>query len=242
MNTHAKQWRIIDLIKWGEERFSKNHISNARFEIEWFLCHILNCQRINLYIQFEDVLLEQHLIVLREMVQRRLSGEPFQHIICRGSFYGRDYYIDKNVLVPRPETEIIIERLKSQKKMNSLLEIGTGSGCIAITVSLEGLAKNIFATDISQSAIEIAEKNRKMLGAENIRFGVHDFLKSGFNTKFDVVISNPPYIAKNKIKELPVEVRDYDPHTALTDNKDGLTFYKRFADQFNNLLQISWSS
>jgi release factor glutamine methyltransferase len=236
MGTHTKQWRIIDLINWGEERFFQNGIDNARLEMEWFLCHVLNYQRINLYMQFNDVLLEQDLFRLRQMVQRRLNGEPFQHIICKGSFYGRDYFVDNNVLVPRPETEIIIERLKLNGKINTLLDIGTGSGCIAITVSLEGIAKNIFATDISQSAIEIAEENRKIFGAENIQFGVHDFLKSCFNSKFDVVVSNPPYIAKNKLQDLPDEVIGYDPHSALTDNKDGMTFYKRFADQFDHLI------
>ena len=236
MISEAKRWRIIDLINWGEEHFTQKNIDNARFEMEWFLCHVLNYKRIDLYIRFEDILCEKDLFKLRKMVQRRLAGEPFQHIICKGSFYGRDFIIDKNVLVPRPETEIIIERLKLKEKINSLLDIGTGSGCIAITASLEGLAKNIFATDISPHAVKIAKKNMKFLKADNIQFSVHDFLQSPFNTKFDVVVSNPPYIAINQFHNLQIEVRDYDPLTALTDNRDGLTFYRKFSNQFDKLL------
>jgi release factor glutamine methyltransferase len=236
MISETKRWRIIDLINWGEKHFCQKGIANSRQEIEWFLCHVLNCKRIDLYIRFEEILLERDLIYLRKIVKRRLSGEPFQHIINKGSFYGRDFIVDKNVLVPRPETEIIIERLKLNGKIHSLLDIGTGSGCIAITASLEGLAENILATDISLSAVNIAEKNMKILKANNIQFAVHDFLLSTFNAKFDVVVSNPPYIGINQFHNLQVEVRNYDPFIALSDNRDGLTFYKKFSNQFDNLL------
>ena len=159
MATTTKPWRIIDLINWGKERFAENGISNARREMEWFLCDVLDCQRIDLYIQFENFLYKNDLIKLRQMVQRRLSGEPFQHILGKGSFYGRDFRVDNNVLIPRSETELLIERLKARGKVNSLLDIGTGTGCIAITASLEELAENIFATDNSYSALNIAKEN-----------------------------------------------------------------------------------
>jgi release factor glutamine methyltransferase len=142
------------------------------------------------------------------------------------------------VLIPRPETEILIERIKTNGSVNSLLDIGTGTGCIAITVGLENLADKIFATDISESTIEIAKDNMKLHQVENIRFAHHDFLKQNFKTKFDVVISNPPYIGTNEMNTLQAEVQDYDPPSALTDNGDGLSFYHRFAEQFENLLNI----
>jgi release factor glutamine methyltransferase len=172
------------------------------------------------------------------MVKRRISGEPFQHIIGKAPFYGRDFIVNQNVLIPRPETEILIERIKTNGSVNSLLDIGTGTGCIAITVGLENLADKIFATDISESTIEIAKDNMKLHQVENIRFAHHDFLKQNFKTKFDVVISNPPYIGTNEMNTLQAEVQDYDPPSALTDNGDGLSFYHRFAEQFENLLNI----
>ena len=237
MATITRSWRIIDLINWGTDHFTEKGISNARREMEWFLCDVLDCQRIDLYIQFEDVLHENDLIKLRKMVQRRLSGEPFQHIIGKGSFYGRDFKVDNNVLIPRPETELLIERLKIRGKVNSLLDIGTGSGCIAITASIEELAENIFATDHSQSALNVAKENMEKFAVSNIKMIIHDFLQSRFKSKFDVVISNPPYVSEDDMAGLQMEVRDYDPRSALTDNADGLSFYRRFAEQFDNLLK-----
>ena len=236
MTAPTKPCRIIDLINRGNEHFSQNGLENSRNEIEWLLCDILNCQRIDLYIQFEGFLYENDLTRLRHMVRRRISGEPLQHILGRGSFYGRDFKVDNNVLIPRPETELLIDRLKARGKIYSLLDIGTGSGCIAITASLDELSENIFATDISKSALNVAIENMEKFGVTNIQTAVHDFLQSGFKSKFDVVVSNPPYIAVDEMAGLQKEVRCYDPHYALTDNADGFSFYRRFADQFNSLI------
>ena len=236
MATITRPWRIIDLINWGLEQFTTKGVSNARREMEWLLCDVLDCQRIDLYIQFEDLLHENDLIKLRKMVQRRLSGEPFQHILGKGSFFGRDFKVDHNVLIPRPETELLIERLIACGKVNSLLDIGTGTGCIAITASIEKLAENIFATDSSVTALSVAKENMKIFNVTNIQMAVHNFLNSRFKSKFDVVISNPPYIAVDDMVCLQKEVKNYDPNSALTDNADGLSFYRRFAEQFDNLL------
>ena len=204
--------------------------------MEWFLCDVLDCERIDLYVRFEEIMDEKELEGFRSMVKRRIGGEPFQHIIGKASFYGRDFIVNKNVLIPRPETEILIEQIKTNGKVNSLLDIGTGTGCIALTAGLENLADNIYATDISHSAIEIATDNMKLHQVENIQIARHDFLIQKFKSKFDVVVSNPPYIGIDELDNLQAEVRDYDPESALTDSKDGLTFYHRFADQFENLL------
>jgi len=236
MTTTTKPWRIIDLINWGTEHFTSKGINNAHREMEWFLCHVLNCQRIDLYIRFEEKLVESDLEVFRKMVKRRISGEPFQHIIGKASFYGRDFIVNKHVLIPRPETEILIERLQANGKVNSLLDVGTGSGCIAITTQLENLAKNIFATDFSDSAIKTAQENMKLHDVENIKIAQHDFLTQQFKSKFDVVISNPPYIGIDEMSSLQSEVKNYDPISALTDNANGHSFFQRFAVQFNNLL------
>ena len=236
MTAQIKSWRIIDLINWGQEHFNDKGISNARREIEWFLCEIINCERIDLYIRFEEPLNQSELDQFRYMIKRRLSGEPFQHIIGKASFYGRDFIVNSNVLIPRPETEVIIEKLKQFGKVNSILDIGTGSGCIAITIYLEKLASNIFATDISESALNIANENIKYHKLNDIKIAKHDFLKQKFKSKFDVVVSNPPYININEVETLQNEVKNYDPMLALTDGFDGYSFYKRFAEEFIKLL------
>ena len=236
MTTTIKPWRIIDLINWGTDHFTEKGVENSRREMEWFLCDVLDCERIDLYVRFEELMNEDGLEKLRSMVKRRITGEPLQHIIGKAPFYGRDFKVNQDVLVPRPETEIIIERLKVNGKVNSLLDVGTGSGCIAITVVLENLAENVFATDISEGAIDVTSENMKLYQVENIQIARHDFLIQKFKSKFDVVVSNPPYIGIDELDNLQAEVRDYDPESALTDSKDGLTFHHRFADQFENLL------
>ena len=231
-----KIWTTIDLIKWGEDYFVSKGISNAKLEVEWFLCHILNYQRIDLYVQFEQPLMKDELAQFKEMVRRRIEGEPFQHILGKADFYGRDFIVNKHVLIPRAETEIIIELLKKRDAVESILEIGTGSGCIAITMSLENLTTSIIATDVSKEALNVAKENTQKFGVKNIGFKVHDFLQMSINSTFDVVISNPPYIGSDEMDGLQKEVHDYDPKIALTDNDDGLSFYRRFAELGTSLL------
>ena len=234
-----KIWTTIDLIKWGEDYFVSKGISNAKLEVEWFLCHILNYQRIDLYVQFEQPLMKDKLAQFKKMVRRRIGGEPFQHILGKADFYGRDFIVNKHVLIPRAETEIIIELLKKRDAVESILEIGTGSGCIAITMSLENLTTSIIATDVSKEALNVAKENTQKFGVENIGFKVHNFLQTGINSTFDVVISNPPYIGSDEMDGLQKEVHDYDPKIALTDNDDGLSFYRRFAELGTSLLNES---
>ena len=185
MRTKTKSYSIIDIITRGTDHFIQKGINNARLEIEWFLCDILNCQRIDLYLRFEEGMFNKDLVKLRSMINRRISGEPFQQILGKGSFYGRDYKINQNVLTPRPETEILIERLKKNGKDKSLLDVGTGSGCIAITVALEQLADKIYATDTSSYALQITRENMSNHSVSEIQLASHDFLRQKFKTSFN---------------------------------------------------------
>ena len=236
MQNNNKQWTIIDIISWASLHFQEKGISNGRLEIEWFLCDVLACKRIDLYLRFEEILENDCLLKIKQLIKKRLLGEPFQHIINKGTFYGRDFFVNSDVLIPRPETELIITRLKKKKKFCSLLEIGTGSGCIAITCFLEGLCHNITATDVSKKALKIATKNARSYGAELIKFKLHDFLNQKINNRFDVVVSNPPYIEIEKYNLLPWGVKNFEPKIALTDYKDGLSFYHHFANTFHKII------
>jgi release factor glutamine methyltransferase len=170
------------------------------------------------------------------MVKRRVTGEPFQHIIGKAPFYGRDFIVNSNVLIPRAETGVLIDRLKENKKVSTLLDVGTGSGCIAITCALDKLSKKIYATDISLDALEVARENMQLHKTESIQAACHDFLNRGFKSRFDVVISNPPYIAADEMGRMQAEVRDYDPYIALTDGADGYVFYRHFSKRFDDLI------
>ena len=236
MTTSTKPWRIIDLINWGTDHFTEKGIENARKEIEWLLCNVLNFERIDLYLKFENLLKTSELQKLRSMVKRRVAGEPFQHIIGKAPFYGREFIVNSRVLIPRPETEILIDILKGNGKVSSLLDVGTGSGCIAITCALENLSEKIYATDISPDALQVTQENMQLHNIGGIRVACHDFLKKGFKTRFEVVISNPPYIGINEIDNLQEEVRNFDPRQALTDYADGYVFYRRFAKKFDDIV------
>ena len=236
MTISTQTWKIIDLIKWGTDHFTEKGIDNARREMEWLLCNVLDYERIDLYLKFETLLKASELEQLRTMVKRRVVGEPFQHIIGKAPFYGRDFIVNPSVLIPRPETGVLIERLRKNGKVSTLLDIGTGSGCIAISCALENLAEKIYATDISSSALEVARENMHLYDINCIQFACHNFLNSSFKSRFDVVLSNPPYIAADEMECLQVEVRDYDPKIALTDGADGYVFYRRFAEIFDELI------
>ena len=236
MTTTTKTWNIIDLIGWGTGHFTEKGIENSRREMEWLLCNVLGCERIDLYLKCENILKASELKKLRTMVKRRSSGEPFQHIIGKAPFYGRDFIVNRNVLIPRTETGVLIDRLKENKKVSTLLDVGTGSGCIAITCALENLSEKIYATDISPDALEVARENMQLHKTESIKVACHDFLNKGFKSRFDVVISNPPYIAADEMDSLQTEVQDYDPKIALTDGADGYIFYRRFSKRFDDLI------
>ena len=231
-----KIWSIVELILWTEQYFKEKNITNAKLEVEWLLCHLLSCSRIDLYLKFDTSLNKNVLDQFKSLIQRRAIGEPFQHIIEKGTFFGRDFFVNSNVLIPRPETELIIERLKNKKSIRSLLDVGTGSGCIAITSFLEKLCNKITAIDISKEALQVAKKNAVLLNANSIKFKLHDFLKNNLNQKFDVIVSNPPYIELNQIQYLDTNIRKFEPHIALTDFQDGLSFYRKFAIEFHNLI------
>ena len=182
MNLQNKIWTTISLINWGCEYLLSKNIANAKLEVEWFLCSILNCKRIDLYVQFEQPLMKSELAKFKIFIRRRANGEPFQHIIGKSDFYGRDFIVNKNVLVPRPETELIIEILRKQKKIEKVLEIGTGSGCLAITMELENISSSIIATDISKNAIIVAEQNLESYNCKNIELKLHNFLQTKINS------------------------------------------------------------
>ena len=233
-NLHKNQpLSISNLIKYGTAFLSSNNISNGINEIEWFLQELYECDKIKLNNVKVDI--NKHNCSIKFLLQR-IKKIPFQHIIKKGSFYGRDFKVNRNVLIPRPETEILIDIIKT-KKFDKLLDIGTGSGCIAATIILEKIANTVDAIDIDNKCIDIAKYNAKKLKAQNINFFRCDILKDFPNNKYDAIISNPPYISKLEFEKLDKEVRGHEPLKALTDNSDGLIFYKRFSNILKDLLK-----
>ena len=228
-----KIWRLIDILNWGETYFRDKNFDNPRTEIELLLQHLIGCKKIDLYLQFEKIVKPKELITLRSLAKRRINREPIQYITRSSEFYGRKFIVDQNVLIPRPETEILIDvsvEILSKKNSPTIIDIGTGSGCIGITLALEVPSSNIIAIDISDSALSIAKKNADMYSIRNIEFLRLDILNQDIIHIADMLISNPPYISKEEIPDLMEDVKDFEPMIALTDKSDGLDFYRKFSD------------
>lgn len=248
-------WNCKKIIDWGVEFFKTKNIDSPRLTIELLLCKVLQCQRIDLYTKYDIPLKDNELELLRELVKRRAKHEPLQYILGTCHFYESEFIVEPGVLIPRPETEILVDEvikyvktneLLSNKKSINILEIGSGSGCIALSLAKEIKNSKIISIDISSQAIVIAKKNQNNLKIANVDFIQKDMFSLNFdehNTlffqeKFDIIVSNPPYISANEINLLDKNVRDFEPLIALTDQEDGLKFYKYFVTFFPKVLSL----
>lgn len=213
------------------------------YEEDAFL--LLNCvkniSKTDLLLNGEDVLEEQDRIKLFNLLHDRLRRIPLQHITGKAYFYGHEFKVNGNVLVPRPDTEILVEEaLKVLTGNERVLDMCTGSGCILIACDLGEDNKFHFkegvGADISEKALNIARKNAENLGADNMKFVCGDLFENVSGT-FDVILSNPPYIARADLAGLEPEVRDFDPLNALDGGEDGLVFYRRIAEKAPDFLK-----
>ena len=229
---------VLELLN-GSTNYLKDHgIENPRLNAELLLARSLKLSREQLYTHFQIQINQEEKEALEKLVQRRISGEPLQYILEHQEFWSIDLGVDPRVLIPRPETEVLVEQglailsKISLKRTPSVLEIGTGSGAIAIALAKE--MKNLFlvATDISIDALILAKENAKSAGVlDRIKFINGDLFgplrSSRERNIFDLILSNPPYIIRRKISTLPKEVKDHEPIIALDGGEDGLSFYRR---------------
>ena len=215
--------------------FIKSHSSDQKdlkHQIELIIQNIMGCEKIDLYTNDDLNISDAQLKKISSQVYRIKDGEPIQYVLNSAPFYGRNFFVTEQVLIPRFDTELIIDILNRNGLCNQLLEIGVGSGNVAITIAKENLAKNIIGTDISDKKISIANHNKNIICPDaQIKFIVDDFFNSmlSYDEKFDVIVSNPPYIPLSKINHLDRVVREHEPISALTDGEKGYRFYEQFA-------------
>lgn len=219
--------KIDKVISSGAEFLRYHGISDAFLNAELLIAHTLGIGRKDLYIRIEEELNPEKIERYNLLLQKRINFEPLQYITGYAEFYGRRFIVTKDVLIPRPETELIIDEVKKYyngSEKFSLLDIGTGSGNIAITVQKEIPSAKVFATDISYSAISIAQLNSRMCGLKNDFFLLCSDLFSAFkpHSEFDFIVANPPYIPTERIKSLQPEIRTYEPEEAIDGGLDGL--------------------
>ena len=238
-----KIWRIIDIINWAEKYFSQNQFTNPKLEIEWLLRSLLKCNKLDIYLRFEEPLDSRQLSVLRSWIKRRVkNNEPLQYITGSCEFYGRRYIVSSKVLIPRQETERLIDIVLDKSNIlekPDIIDVGTGSGCIALTLALEISKANVFGVDISLDALKIAEENKARLNVKNVFFYEMNILIDMPSKTYDFLISNPPYVSLKEMKNLSREIKNFEPHIALTDFDDGLIFYHRLGEIGKDMLKLN---
>lgn len=222
--------KILEIIQRTTEYFQRQGVDSPRLTIELMVAHVLKRKRLELYLDFEREIGEPALTTLREMVKRRAAGEPLQYVLGVANFYGLDFAVDKRVLVPRPETELLVDYVvKNGAAATSIADLGTGSGVIAISLAKKLSAASVVAVDALENALEVARANAVTHGAQIGFFHGDLFAPLPAETRFDWVVSNPPYIPSGEIASLAREIRDHEPRAALDGGADGLDIIKRIA-------------
>jgi release factor glutamine methyltransferase len=239
---------LLEGIQRSTEFLARKGVDSARLQSELLLAYLLKLPRMQLYLKFERVLTPAEVEAFRELIRRRGQREPLQQIVGSTSFCGLDMILNRNVLVPRPETELLAEqgwiflneRAQASQQPVSALDFATGSGCIAVALAAKCAgAAHVDAVDISPEALAIARQNAAVHGATaRIRFFQGDGMAVlPADTRYTLIISNPPYIPTAEVASLQPEVRDYEPREALDGGEKGLDFFQQLAADAAPFLQ-----
>jgi len=228
--TEKTIWTVVDIIRWGTEYFGGKGVDSPRLTIELILSETLQCSRLQLYLMHDRPLTKAELGILRESCKRRGNREPLQYILGKTGFYGLDFIVNPSVLIPRPETETLVDAVlqfcQSIDGEIIIHDLGTGSGCIAIALAHHLRHRErvqIIAHDISPEALELAQQNARNNNVE-IQFQCQNILEYSEPIE-GIIVSNPPYIGLHDFSKLEPELY-FEPTIALTDQRDGLTFYQ----------------
>ena len=234
---------VLESIKLSTDYLEKKGIESPRTNAELLLANILICKRLDLYLKFDQPLKENEIILYREFIRRRGKFEPLQYITGSVEFFGIEFKVNKSVLIPRPETEILVETIinSAGKEENiDILDIGTGSGNIAVSIAMNLPNSKISAMDNSIDALEVAKENAKLNSVENRIDFMNESILYGFNypaKKYDIIVSNPPYISAEEFRVVQPELKVFEPRAALTDEGDGLTFFRIISSKTKTILK-----
>jgi release factor glutamine methyltransferase len=232
-----EQWTVRKVMGWTTSHFEKQNVDAPRLTAEMLLAHLLHTDRVKLYSDIDRPLEKSELAAYRALIQRRIAGEPTQYLVGHKQFYNRRFAVDPRVLIPRPETELLVEAvLRELPKDARVIDLCTGSACIAATIALERPDATVFATDISEGACAVARENCQRLKA-NVQIVQSDLFatldrpaSASTSTRFDLIVSNPPYVKASAISSLQREVQR-EPRAALDGGADGLELIRRIATE-----------
>lgn len=235
--TDQQAWTIKRLLEWTTEFFQSKELESPRLCAEILLAEALQCQRIELYTRFDEIPQEGNLSVYRDWVKRHAKNEPVAYLVGHKEFYSLKFEVNSNVLIPRPETEhLVLEAIEAAKLLDkptiNIIDVGTGSGCVAITLATQIGNSSIVATDISAAAVEVAAQNARRHQAESkIQFIVTDLLQSVPEDFVpDIIVSNPPYVSRNETDAMDESVKKYEPEIALYAGDEGTELIVRLTE------------
>ena len=233
---------VLEAINLSTEFLGNKEIESPRINAELLLAHALNCRRIDLYLTYDRPLSEDEIKIYREFIRRRSKSEPLQYITGKVEFFGLEFKVNSSVLIPRQETEMLVETILNDVKINEkikILDVGTGSGNISISLAKHLYDCEIISIDNSEPALATAKENANLNNvSDRIKFLRFDINSIGiFNEKFDLVVSNPPYISKDEFSKLKDELKVYEPGNALTDFSDGLSYFRIISEKSKEMLR-----
>jgi release factor glutamine methyltransferase len=228
----------LEILNKAVEKLRSEGVDRPRTNAELLLEAVLNSKKIDLYLNRDLILTPQQVEKFNQFIQERISGKPLQYIIGTTEFFGLEFKVNENVLIPRPETETFVEVIIGHLKNTlhpKIIDLGTGSGAIAISLAKTLKGSFVFATDISADALTVARENAKRHGVDSqidfLRGDLFEPLKNNNLEKtIDCVVSNPPYVSKNEFDNLPKEVKDYEPIVALRTDEEGTPFHKKIIE------------
>jgi len=235
-----QNWTIQKLLSWITDHLAERNVDSPRLSAELLLCHVLRLERIELYTHFDRIAQQTELDQLHELVNRCGGREPVAYLVGRCEFYSLPIKVSKDCLIPRPETELLAERaiefLRGRQGVQYVCDLCTGSGCVAVAIAKNHAQAKIIATDICDSALSVAAENvaTHQLN-DRVRLLCGDLFSpviEGLDeTRFDLIVSNPPYVSTSEYEKLETNVKDYEPKKALHAGDEGLDVYRRIADQ-----------
>ena len=232
------QWTISGILSWTQGHFEKWRPETPRLDAELLLAFVLGCSRLDLYLKADQPLNQKERKAYRELVQQRADGCPIAYLIGEKEFWSLNFLVDKNVLTPRPETEIMIETALNCPSPFKILDLGTGSGVLAIVMAKKVPDCEVVALEIDPKALSIAKENAKVHGVDDrVEFIYGDLKKVDWRGKYSMILSNPPYIPSVDIQKIMPEVKNYEPLKALDGGLDGLDFYRDIIPKASDQLE-----
>ena len=234
MSAVTTDWTVRRILEWTTAHLKQHGSETPRLEAEILLAHARGCPRIRLYTEYDVVLTEDVRARMRELVKRRAAHEPVAYLVGQREFFSLNFEVNSSVLIPRPDTETLalsaLEWLK-ERPNSRVLDCGTGSGCVAVTLAVRNPTVKVTAVDISPDALAVAKRNAaRHQVSERIEFVQADLFPAQITEKFNLIVSNPPYIGTAEIETLAPEVRDHEPRLALDGGTDGLGVMRRLVD------------